>query len=113
MAQDLQSRPGTISGSLPASAIGSGRTSGMTPNRHALIDNRSQQAFSWRVRRITLDRSGTDELTPIVLPYRIKTSSDEKGVFRYQSRNKAVCRHLDAYQLVISGLPTTRPEPAS
>ena len=34
MAQDLQSRPSTISGSLPASAKGSGRTSGMTPNRH-------------------------------------------------------------------------------
>ena len=33
MAQDLQSWPSTISGSLPASAIGSGRTSGMTPNR--------------------------------------------------------------------------------
>jgi len=33
MAQDLQSRSSTISGSTPASAEGSGRTSGMTQNR--------------------------------------------------------------------------------
>jgi hypothetical protein len=25
------------------------------------------------------------------------------GVFRYESQNEAVCRHLDVHQLVISG----------
>jgi hypothetical protein len=40
MAQDLQFRPSTNSGYLPSCAIGSGRTSGMTPNRRVIIENR-------------------------------------------------------------------------